>query len=53
MSKVHPDEFNFVPRTWLMPQEHSQFLSYLKELRKKNKKKTFIIKPANGSMGNG
>lgn len=53
MGKLHPDEFDFVPRTWVLPQEYSSLQNYAKDLKKKKKNKIFISKPANGSMGNG
>ncbi len=53
MTKLHPDEFNFLPRTWICPSEFSAFQAYAKELKKKKKTKTFIVKPSNGAMGNG
>jgi len=56
MAKMHkecPEEFNFVPQTWNFPGEYTAFQSYLRDSKKKKKQKTFIIKPANGAMGNG
>ena len=32
---------------------YTAFQSYLRDSKKKKKQKTFIIKPANGAMGNG
>ena len=53
MSRILPDEFGFVPKTWIFPSEYSAFQTYTRELKKKKKSKTFIVKPANGAMGNG
>ena len=53
MAKAHVEEFSFVPRTWIFPSEYGQFQNYAKDLKKKKKNKTFIVKPANGAMGNG
>ncbi|XP_063284061.1 tubulin polyglutamylase TTLL7 isoform X2 [Pelobates fuscus] len=53
MIKCQPQEYNFVPRTWIFPAEYTQFQTYVKELKRKKKTKTFIIKPANGAMGHG
>lgn len=53
MSKCQPQEYNFIPRTWIFPAEYTQFQNYVKELRRKRKQKTFIVKPANGAMGHG
>uniref|UniRef100_A0A8C5QU09 Tubulin tyrosine ligase like 7 n=1 Tax=Leptobrachium leishanense TaxID=445787 RepID=A0A8C5QU09_9ANUR len=53
MIKCQSQEYNFVPRTWIFPAEYTQFQNYVKELKKKRRQKTFIIKPANGAMGHG
>ena len=54
MQKLFPDEFDFTPRTWNMPQESNAFLSQAKESAKKKKRtRTYIAKPSNGAMGNG
>ncbi|XP_078515389.1 tubulin polyglutamylase TTLL7 [Lissotriton helveticus] len=53
MIKSQPQEYGFIPRTWIFPAEHTQFQNYAKELRKKRRQKTFIVKPANGAMGHG
>ncbi|KAE8609430.1 hypothetical protein XENTR_v10011809 [Xenopus tropicalis] len=53
MIKCQPHEYNFIPRTWIFPAEYTQFQTYIKELKKKRRQKTFIIKPANGAMGHG
>ncbi|XP_074077912.1 tubulin polyglutamylase TTLL7 isoform X3 [Macrotis lagotis] len=53
MIKCNPQEYTFIPRTWIFPAEYTQFQNYVKELKKKRKQKTFIVKPANGAMGHG
>ncbi|MEE6494674.1 hypothetical protein FKM82_001836 [Ascaphus truei] len=53
MIKCQPHEYSFIPRTWIFPAEYTQFQNYVKELKKKKRQKTFIIKPANGAMGHG
>uniref|UniRef100_A0A0P6J561 Tubulin polyglutamylase TTLL7 n=1 Tax=Heterocephalus glaber TaxID=10181 RepID=A0A0P6J561_HETGA len=53
MIKSRPLDYTFVPRTWIFPSEYTQFQNYVKELKKKRKQKTFIVKPANGAMGHG
>ncbi|XP_030887787.1 tubulin polyglutamylase TTLL7 [Leptonychotes weddellii] len=53
MIKSRPLDYTFVPRTWIFPAEYMQFQNYMKELKKKRKQKTFIVKPANGAMGHG
>ncbi|XP_073500090.1 tubulin polyglutamylase TTLL7 isoform X5 [Phyllobates terribilis] len=53
MMKCQPHEYGFIPCTWIFPAEYTQYQNYVKELKKKRKQKTFIIKPANGAMGHG
>ncbi|NXV07609.1 TTLL7 polyglutamylase, partial [Cettia cetti] len=53
MIKSQPQEYSFIPRTWIFPAEYTQFQNYVKELKKKRRQKTFIVKPANGAMGHG
>ncbi|NXX17830.1 TTLL7 polyglutamylase, partial [Podargus strigoides] len=53
MIKSQPQEYSFIPRTWIFPAEYTQFQNYVKELKKKRRRKTFIVKPANGAMGHG
>nr|XP_009943256.1 PREDICTED: tubulin polyglutamylase TTLL7 [Opisthocomus hoazin] len=53
MIKSQPQEYGFIPRTWIFPAEYTQFQNYVKELKKKRRQKTFIVKPANGAMGHG
>jgi len=54
MAKVFPSEFNFIPRTWILPSEYTALQTYgLESKRRRKKGKMFIIKPANGAMGNG
>ncbi|XP_029938471.1 tubulin polyglutamylase TTLL7 isoform X2 [Salarias fasciatus] len=53
MIKCQPQEYSFIPKTWIFPAEYTQFQNYVQELRRKRKQKTFIVKPANGAMGHG
>ncbi|XP_064189483.1 tubulin polyglutamylase TTLL7 [Anguilla rostrata] len=53
MIRSQPQEYGFIPKTWIFPAEYTQFQNYVKELRRKRKQKTFIVKPANGAMGHG
>ncbi|XP_071606632.1 tubulin polyglutamylase TTLL7 isoform X3 [Heliangelus exortis] len=53
MIRSQPQEYSFIPRTWIFPAEYTQFQNYVKELKKKRRQKTFIVKPANGAMGHG
>uniref|UniRef100_A0A8D0E3L1 Tubulin tyrosine ligase like 7 n=1 Tax=Salvator merianae TaxID=96440 RepID=A0A8D0E3L1_SALMN len=53
MIKSQAQEYSFIPRTWIFPAEYTQFQNYVKELKRKRRQKTFIVKPANGAMGHG
>ena len=49
MYKVLPQEFDFVPKTWLMPSDYTSLATYAIEMKKIQQKKTFIMKPSNGA----
>jgi hypothetical protein len=53
MYKVLPQEFDFVPKSWIMPSEYSQLLSHSIDMKKAKQSRTFILKPSNGAMGHG
>lgn len=53
MAKACPEEYNFVPRTWILPSDHNIILNYMKDLKAHKKAKTFIVKPSNGAQGHG
>ncbi|EAY15686.1 Tubulin-tyrosine ligase family protein [Trichomonas vaginalis G3] len=48
MSRKLPDIYNFFPKSYVLPQEYSQFLTDRKDSNKK-----YIYKPDNGSLGCG
>lgn len=47
MLKSFPNDFNFFPKTWVLPGDYSDFKTHL------NKKKIFIVKPEASSQGRG
>ena len=49
IQKHHPEEFDFVPRTFTMPEDAQILLDFMK----KHPTKTFICKPSDGSEGCG
>lgn len=49
MKKVFPQEFNFFPKTWLLPQDSKDFKAQFNN----KKAKTFIIKPEASCQGKG
>ncbi|THD25135.1 Tubulin polyglutamylase TTLL7 [Fasciola hepatica] len=53
MNRIEPVEYSFMPKTWVLPQEHGFFLNYARRAVDRGLKLTFILKPANGAMGHG
>lgn len=54
LHKVHPKDYNFFPKTWLIPAEYSDLLlQFDSKKSKKNKKKVFIVKPEASCQGRG
>ncbi len=53
MSKILPGDFDFVPRSWIMPTEYSSLLAYAADMKKLKQSRTYIVKPSNGAMGHG
>ncbi|VDO56686.1 unnamed protein product [Schistosoma margrebowiei] len=53
MQKAEPDEYNFMPNTWILPQEFGYFSNYARKLYRQGCNACFIQKPANGAMGHG
>ncbi|CAC5423813.1 TTLL7 [Mytilus coruscus] len=53
VSKEFPEEYSFIPKSWILPSDYSQLVNYSKDLKSKKKSKTFIIKPSNGAQGHG
>lgn len=50
MRRAHPGDYNFFPKTWLVPAEHADLRAYMS---KPGKKKTFIVKPEASCQGRG
>ena len=50
MLKGFKDEYNFFPKTWILPQESTEFKM---QFSKKKNNKTFIIKPVHLCQGKG
>ncbi|KAK6178634.1 hypothetical protein SNE40_011164 [Patella caerulea] len=53
LQKAFPDDYNFIPKTWILPTDHSLLLGYARDLKAKKKQRTFIAKPSNGAQGHG
>ncbi|XP_077981945.1 tubulin polyglutamylase TTLL11-like [Glandiceps talaboti] len=53
MQLLFPGEYDFYPKTWLLPTELSQFLKEAKTMKKRQTKSYYIVKPDNSSQGDG
>lgn len=53
MQKEFPEEYNFIPRTWILPADYASLQIYAKSMRSRKKMKTYIVKPSNGAQGHG
>ncbi|CAF1350883.1 unnamed protein product [Adineta ricciae] len=52
LSRVLPDEYNYTPRTWVLPNEYNAWYSYASS-KPKSDSIAYILKPNNGAMGHG
>ena len=55
MRTLYPEEYNFYPRTWYLPDQLHQLACDIRKLNEKKikPKPTFIVKPDEGSQGDG
>lgn len=58
MRQIYKNEYNFYPRTWFLPEELREFQSECRYIHEKQHKSnqvqtTFILKPNDGSQGDG
>uniref|UniRef100_A0A671M0S3 Tubulin polyglutamylase TTLL11-like n=1 Tax=Sinocyclocheilus anshuiensis TaxID=1608454 RepID=A0A671M0S3_9TELE len=55
MQELFPEEYNFYPRSWILPEEYQLFSSQIRLLKDNDStlKHTFIVKPDSGSQGDG
>uniref|UniRef100_A0A7S4KQR7 Uncharacterized protein n=1 Tax=Guillardia theta TaxID=55529 RepID=A0A7S4KQR7_GUITH len=52
MQRVCPEEYDFVPRTWVLPDEYAAFRQDFKKMRsQENDEMMFIVKPERGCQG--
>lgn len=49
MSRIFANDYNFFPKTWILPTEFGDFLRYSKH----HENKTYIVKPDMNSQGKG
>ena len=54
MKQLFPDEYDFYPRTWFLPQQYYEFCGEVRASHEKGRhRRTFIVKPDEGSQGDG
>ncbi|XP_062844643.1 tubulin polyglutamylase TTLL11 [Trichomycterus rosablanca] len=55
MQQLFPEEYNFYPRSWILPEEYQLFSNHIRILKDSDSslKHTFIVKPDSGSQGDG
>ncbi|CAF0971673.1 unnamed protein product, partial [Brachionus calyciflorus] len=58
MRQLYPDDYNFYPRTWFLPEQLKEFTQdcrYIhdRDLKMNRTLTTFIVKPNDGSQGDG
>uniref|UniRef100_A0A8C7E5T8 Tubulin tyrosine ligase like 11 n=1 Tax=Naja naja TaxID=35670 RepID=A0A8C7E5T8_NAJNA len=55
MQELFPEEYNFYPRSWILPEEFTIFLTEVNLMKENNPrwKPTFIVKPDGGCQGDG
>ena len=53
MRLFFPDDYNFFPRTWILPDEDEEFAMFIQAQKKKARSPTYIVKPAGGTQGEG
>ncbi|XP_042336141.1 tubulin polyglutamylase TTLL11 isoform X2 [Sceloporus undulatus] len=55
MQELFPEEYNFYPRSWILPEEFAIFLAEVHMIKDTNPswRPTFIVKPDGGCQGDG
>ncbi|XP_005089611.2 tubulin polyglutamylase TTLL11 [Aplysia californica] len=53
MQSLYPEEFNFVPRTYLLPEQFDEFAAEVNKTKGQADRPTFIVKPSDGHRGIG
>ncbi|XP_069024824.1 tubulin polyglutamylase TTLL11 [Embiotoca jacksoni] len=55
MQELFPEEYDFYPRSWILPQEYQQFSTQIRMVKENDAtvNPTFIVKPDGGSQGDG
>lgn len=55
MQELFPEEYDFYPRSWILPEEYQQFIAQIRLVKENDVtiNHTFIVKPDGGSQGDG
>lgn len=54
MAQLYPEQYSFYPRAWYLPQQFVELCEYASRQHRHNGKKTvFIVKPDDGTQGEG
>ncbi|XP_038230221.1 tubulin polyglutamylase TTLL11 isoform X2 [Dermochelys coriacea] len=55
MQDLFPEEYNFYPQSWILPEEFPLFVAEVRMMKESNPpwKPTFIVKPDSGCQGDG
>ncbi|XP_070845699.1 tubulin polyglutamylase TTLL11 isoform X1 [Chaetodon trifascialis] len=55
MQELFPEEYDFYPRSWILPEEYQQFSTQIRMVKENDAtvNPTFIVKPDGGSQGDG
>ncbi|XP_072310639.1 tubulin polyglutamylase TTLL11 [Eucyclogobius newberryi] len=55
MQELFPEEYDFYPRSWILPEEYQQFTTQIRMVKESDASvnHTFIVKPDGGSQGDG
>lgn len=55
MQELFPEEYDFYPRSWILPEEYQQFTTQMRMVKENDStvSHTFIVKPDGGSQGDG
>ncbi|XP_054908637.1 tubulin polyglutamylase TTLL11 isoform X2 [Poeciliopsis prolifica] len=55
MQELFPEEYDFYPRSWILPEEYQQFSTEIRMVKESDatESPTFIVKPDGGSQGDG
>ncbi|KAJ0057194.1 hypothetical protein NL108_002113 [Boleophthalmus pectinirostris] len=55
MQELFPEEYDFYPRSWILPEEYQQFTTQIRMVKESDAtvNHTFIVKPDGGSQGDG